>query len=111
MEMDPVTLILTALAAGATATAAETASAPVKDAHAGLKAQLRTRLAGREKGERALARYATAPQAWEGRLTAELAAVDAGRDEGVVTAAQAVMSVADAPGWRAGKYTIEVHGG
>lgn len=109
--MDPVMLILTALAAGAAATAGDTASGPVQDAYAGLAAQLRTRLAGREDGEQLLARYERAPQAWQGQLAAELAAAGAGSDEGLVTAAQAVMSVADAPGWRAGKYTTEADGG
>lgn len=109
--MDPVTLILTALAAGAAATVGDTASGPVQDAYAGLMAQLRTRLADRQDGERLLARYHEAPQALQGQLAAELAAAGAGRDEGLVTAAQAVMSVADAPGWRAGKYTTEAGGG
>ena len=36
--MDPITLIVTALAAGAASGAAEAASAAVKDAYAGLKA-------------------------------------------------------------------------
>jgi hypothetical protein len=100
MEMDPVTLILTALTAGAK----DTASSPVKDAYAGLMAELKTRLAGRD-GERVLARYQENPQTWESQLAAELTAAGADRDEGLVTSAQALMSVADEPGWRAGKYT------
>jgi hypothetical protein len=99
--MEPVTLILTALAAGAS----DTASPAVKDAHAGLKAELRTRLEGRE-GEEAVARYEDAPQTWESRLAAELAAAGADRDEGLVRSAQALLSVADEPGWRAGKYAV-----
>jgi hypothetical protein len=43
-------------------------------------------------------------------LGAELAAAGADRDEGILTEAEAVMSVADAPGWRAGKYTVEMPG-
>ena len=45
--MDPVTLILTALAAGAALGVKDTASAAVKDAYEGLKALVKKRFAGR----------------------------------------------------------------
>jgi hypothetical protein len=105
--MDPVALILAALAAGA----GDTAAAPVKDAHAALMAQLRMRLADRADGEAALARYEESAPGWEAALGAELAAAGADTDEGLLAEAQAVMSVADAPGWRAGKYTAQTPGG
>jgi hypothetical protein len=104
--MDPIALIMAALAAGA----GHTAAAPVRDAHAALMAQLRMRLAGRADGEAALARYEESAQGWEAALGAELAAAGADRDKGILTEAEAVMSVADAPGWRAGKYTVEMPG-
>jgi hypothetical protein len=105
--MDPIALILAALVAGAE----DMAAAPVRDAHAALLAQLRMRLASRADGEAALARYEESAQGWEAALGAELAAAGAAGDEGLLTEAQAVMSVADAPGWRAGKYTVQEHGG
>jgi hypothetical protein len=105
--MNPIALILTALTAGAK----DTADAAVRDAHAALMAQLTMRLAGRADGEAALAGYAESPQRCEAALRAELAAVGADADQGLLTSARAVMSVADAPGWRAGKYTVEVPGG
>lgn len=105
--MDPIALILAALAAAA----GDTAAAPVRDAHAALMAQLRMRLAGQAGGEAALASYERSAQGWEATLGAELAAAGADRDKGLLTEAQAVMSVADAPGWRAGKYTIQLPGG
>jgi hypothetical protein len=43
--MDPITLIVTALAAGAALGVTDTASAIVKDAYAGPKAQVKKRLA------------------------------------------------------------------
>jgi hypothetical protein len=48
-----------------------------------------------------LARYEESPQPGEGQLAAELAEAGADVDEGLLTAAQAVMSIADEPGWRA----------
>ena len=44
--MDPITLIVTALAAGAALGVTDTASQTVKDAYAGLKALVRKRLGG-----------------------------------------------------------------
>jgi hypothetical protein len=105
--MDPIALILAALAAGAE----DTTAAPVRDAHAGLVAQLRMRLAGHADGEAALASYERSAQGWEAALGAQLAAAGADGDEGLLTTAEAVMSVADAPGWRAGKYTVHGPGG
>lgn len=103
--MDPIELICTALAVGAEDAAEE----PVRDAHAALLAQLRMLLAGRTEGEAALAGYEESPQRGEAALRAELAAAGAGADEGLLTSARAVLSVADPPGWRAGKYAA--HGG
>ena len=45
-RMDPITLIVTALAAGAALGAQDTVSAMVKDAYAGLKVLVRKRLGG-----------------------------------------------------------------
>lgn len=100
--MDPIGLILAALAAGA----GDTADAAVRDAHAALLAQLKILLADRADGEAALAGYAQSAQGSEARLRTELAAVGADADEGLLTSARAVMSVADAPGWQADKYAV-----
>ncbi|HUZ39247.1 MAG TPA: hypothetical protein VMV17_23235 [Streptosporangiaceae bacterium] len=72
--MDPVTLIVTALAAGSASGLAETASAAVKDAYASLKALVTKRFAGRPAGGTLLAKHADAPRLWAAQLAAELAA-------------------------------------
>ena len=104
--MDPVTLILTALAAGAALGVKDTASAAVKDAYEGLKALVKKRFAGRRDGELVLARYEEVPDTWRGPLTAELTAVGAAADEDLVKAAQALMQLVDAAGSAAGKYSV-----
>jgi len=109
--MDPVTLILAALAAGAALGVKDAASATVKDAYEGLKALVKKRVAGRRDGELVLARYEEAPDSWRGPLAAELTAVGADADADLVAAAQAVMRLADEAGSRAGKYNVRVHGG
>jgi hypothetical protein len=108
--MDPVTLIVTALAAGAALGLEDTASAAVKDAYQNLKVLVGRRLTGRRDGELALARHEEAPQVWEGPLVAELTAAGADDDAGLVAAAQALMTLVDQTGSRAGKYAVQVRG-
>ena len=106
--MDPVTLIVTALAAGAASALQDGASAAVKDAYARLKALAAKRFAGRPKGELVLAEYQAAPQTWEKPLAAELSAAGAGSDVDLVAVAQALMSLVDEAGARSGKYLVAV---
>ena len=108
--MDPVTLIVTALAAGAGVGMKDTASAAVTDAYTGLKALVKSRFAGHPDSELVLTRHEEAPQAWEGPLATELAAVDAGHDGELVAAAQALMHLVDEEGSRVGKYNVDVRG-
>jgi hypothetical protein len=68
--MDPITLIVSALAAGAAVGAQDTVSAMVKDAYAGLKALARKRLGGRPGAELVLARHEQAPETWQAPLMA-----------------------------------------
>jgi hypothetical protein len=51
-----------------------------------------------------------APEAWQGPLVAELAEAAAGQDADLLAAAQALLSLLDAAGARAGKYTVDVRG-
>ena len=106
--MDPVTLIVTALAAGAASALQDGASAAVKDAYARLKALVKKRFAGRPKGELVLAEHEAAPQTWQAPLAAELSAAGAEGDADLVAAAQALMSLVDEAGSRSGKYVVTV---
>jgi hypothetical protein len=109
--MDPVTLIVTALAAGAASALQDGVSAAVKDAYARLKALAKKRFADRPKGELVLAEHHAAPRMWEAPLAAELYAVGAAGDADLVAAAQALMSLVDEAGSRAGKYLVSVREG
>jgi hypothetical protein len=108
--MDPVTLIVTALAAGAALGLKDTASMAMRDAYAALKTLVRKRLAERPDGELVVARHEQAPGIWEAPLIAELTAAGVSSDADLVAAAQALMSLTDAAGSRAGKYTVNVQG-
>jgi hypothetical protein len=108
--MNPITLIVTALAAGAASGVTDTASSAVKDAYAKLRALAGKRLAGQPDGKVVLAEHEKAPGMWPAPLTAELARAAADRDLDLVAAAQALMNLVDDAGARAGKYTVDVRG-
>lgn len=104
--VDPVTLIATALAAGAAAGAKDTASSVVKDAYNGLKGLVQRRLRDRPDGELVLARHEQDPQVWDKPLVQELTTAGAGDDPALIAAAQALMQLVDAAGSAAGRYQV-----
>jgi RIP homotypic interaction motif len=113
-RMDPITLIVTALATGASAGAIEALKDDLKNAaqaaYAKLRALARKRVAGRPDGELALQRHETAPQKWEPVLADELTQAGAADDDDLVAAAQELMKLLDGTGTRAGKYNVTIEG-
>jgi hypothetical protein len=112
--VDPITLIITALAAGASAGAIDlrdNVRDAAKDAYARLRGLARRRVAGRPDGELALDRYETAPQTWEPVLSSELTGARAGDDTELVAAARVLMDLLDQAGARSGKYNVTITGG
>ena len=106
--MDPITLIVTALAAGAALGVKDTASATVTDAYAGLKTLVRRRLGGAPHAELVLAEHERAPETWQAPLMTELADAGADRDRDLVAAAQALLDLLGEGGARAAKYAVDV---
>ena len=111
LGMDPITLIVTALASGAATGATEAATSAVKDAYASLRALVRKRLSGRPDGELVLARHETSPETWQAPLVAMLSEAGAEHDSDLASAAQTLMSLIDNAGARSGKYTVDTRGG
>ncbi len=109
--MDPISLIISALVAGAAAGLAETAGSAVKDAYAGLRSLLRRRLAGNRKAEARLEELERRPDADAGPLADHLRMVGADRDRELVEAARAVLQRVDPDGARAGRYDVRISGG
>lgn len=108
--MDPVTLIVTALAAGAALGLKDTASSAMKDAYLALRALAGKRLAGRPNGELVMAQHEQAPQTWQAPLVAELAAAGAADDADLLAAAHTLTKLAEEAGFRSVKYTVDVRG-
>ena len=108
--VDPVTLIVAALVAGAAAGLKDTASSAMKDAYNGLKGLVQQKLRGRPDGELVLARHEQDPKVWDKPLVQELTAARAADDPALVTAAQALMQLLDAAGSAAGRYAVVASG-
>lgn len=109
--MDPISLIIAALAAGATAGVKDTASAAVNDAYEGLKGLIRHRF-GRDSAALAdLQKVETAPDSDHAALSERLRSAGAGNDEQLIRLAQDVLKHTDPAGARIGKYNVVITGG
>jgi len=108
--MDPVSLVVAALAAGAAAAAKDTAAQVVKDAYEGLKSLVRRKAAGDPDAAEVLDRHEDSPAAWDEQLRRTLDAPDR-VDHEVVLSAQRLLALLDAAGSQEGKYQVTVTGG
>ncbi len=106
--MEPVSLILGALAAGATAVVQETATQAVKDAYADLTALVKQRFSEKPKAEAVLADYVQDPETWEKPLQKSLVEVGADKDEEVVRQAQQVIKLVNPQQASQGKYNVQI---
>jgi hypothetical protein len=104
--MDPITLIVTALAAGAASALQDDAKGAVKVAFARLRTLVKRGFKDPANGEYLLEKHAAAPEAWREPLKAELAEARAADDQEVITAAQELMKLLDARGTAVGKYSV-----
>ena len=109
--MDPISLIVAALAAGASTALKDTAGEAVKDAYNGLKSLLKKKLGDKQAAQVAVEKHEEAPEVWEKPLEDELKKSGVAEDEELVKAAQSVMQLADPAGAQAGKYNVVIHGG
>jgi hypothetical protein len=108
--MDPISLVLAALLAGAATGVGKSATSAVQDAYAALRSALGRRLADRPAARAAVEQYAADPDAWQGNLEVHLQQAGVARDQAVVDAASRVMRQADPAGSSAGKYTVNLAG-
>ena len=110
--MEPISLILTALVAGASAGALDALKDDVREkakaAYAKLRGLAGQRVAGNPVAETALAQYQASPKVWEAPLSDELAKAGAAHDAELVAAAQALMELLDQSGSKSGKYNVTI---
>lgn len=91
--MDPVSIVLAALAAGATAAAKDTTSQAIKDAYSGLKSLLKQRFAKKPQAEMALAEYEKDKDTWKKPLQKSLIEAEIDRDEAIMHQAQEILKL------------------
>jgi hypothetical protein len=109
--MDPVSLIVAALAAGASTGLKDAAGEAIKDAYDGLKSLLKRKLGDQPAAEVAIDKHEEAPEVWEKPLQDELGKSGVADDEEVVRSAQKLLALVDPAGARAGKYNVTITGG
>ena len=115
--MDPVTLIITALTAGAAAGSQSVVTDAIKDAYAGLKALIKRKFAGKSSAEVVLAEHESDPETWQAPLKKALIQEHLDQDTEILQAAQALLDQIQAqPGGKhytqsiVGNYNAQVQG-
>jgi hypothetical protein len=108
--MDPITLIVTALAAGAASAMQDDAKSAVKTAFERLRHLVKKRFASPGNGEFMLDKHAAAPDIWQAPLRQELQESGAAADTALIDAAQRLMELLDPPGTAASKYLVSIQG-
>jgi len=106
--MDPVSVVLAALAAGATAAAQDTTSQAVKDAYASLKALVKKRFEKQPHAEMTLAEYEKDTDTWEKPLQKSLVETGVDQNEAVVRQAQQVLKLVHPQQASQGKYNVQI---
>jgi hypothetical protein len=116
--MEPLTLILTALAAGAAAAAKDTAAQAVKDGYKALKDLILSRWAGRPEAQTALAQHEQKPDVGKGPVADAVTSTGLDKDQLVISTAKALVEVLKAqPGGEqliqaaTGSYIAQAAGG
>jgi hypothetical protein len=110
-DIEPLNLIVTAVASGASAALKDSAGEAIKGAYQALKRLVRRRLDGRGVAETALDEYEANGELCEQALRQELTLADAGSDQEIVQAARALLGLLDLHRVQeAGKYSVKIHG-
>ncbi|MFC7381722.1 hypothetical protein [Sphaerisporangium rhizosphaerae] len=111
--MEPVTLIVTALAAGASSGVIEGLAGTVKEsvnaAFAKLLDLARRRFEGNAGAEVILSEHQNDPAAYEAPLAKKLAAAGAADDAELLAAATALMELLDRSGASSGRYNVKIN--
>jgi UDP-2,3-diacylglucosamine pyrophosphatase LpxH len=89
--MDPTTLILTALVAGASALAKGSLSEAGKDLYKAIKSKIQLRLQGQPQGQAILAEYEKDPETWEKPFRKTLLQVGAEKDQELLSLAKQLL--------------------
>ncbi|MDJ0743564.1 MAG: hypothetical protein QNJ32_09390 [Xenococcaceae cyanobacterium MO_167.B27] len=104
--MEPISLIIAALVAGAAKAAGDAAP----DAYNGLKTLIKRKFSGDPKAEMVLEEHETDPETYEAALKKKLAEAGADKDEEIIKAAQELLKQLKPEESKAGKYNVVFQG-
>lgn len=107
--MDPVSLVVAAVVAGASVGLGETATTAVRDSYQALKILLRDAFHG-SPGETVVKAELDSTKPDADALKHELEAGDVARRQDIVESARALLSQVDPEGIQSGKYNVSVSG-
>jgi hypothetical protein len=110
IAMDTLTLVITALTTGSTASVRDTASESLKDAYSGLKTLIQRKFAGKPAAEIALAQYEAKPDVWRTPLEEELREAEISQDENIIKTAQWLMTLTQPQQAVQGKFDVQIIG-
>ena len=108
--MESITLIVTALAAGAAAGTKATASEAVKDAYKGLVELIKKKFQGKTTAEMVLAEHEKKPDDWEKPLKTKLIEAGVDKDEEIINLAKKLMEIVSSKDAATGKYNTSIAG-
>jgi hypothetical protein len=109
--MDPITLIVSALLAGALSGAQQTANDAIKDAYQGLKVLIQRKMTGKPEAEFIFSKFEEKMETWELPLKEMLIDITAEKDAEILIAAQRLLNLINPENGLSGKFHIDVDGG
>ena len=107
--MDPVTLIVSALTAGATVALQETAGTAVKDAYQGLAGLVRKKFGKDTKAKAALDGFKEDPEIWQKPLAKAVQESGIANDKGILVLAQELIKLLKSQN-PSSKYNVKIKG-
>lgn len=105
--MEPTSLIMAALAAGAKIGLEKTAGNVVLDAYNALKVLIKCKFAGEPKAEMVLSEHEQDPETYETPLKKKLIEAGADKDEEIIKKAQELLKQLEPQAAASGKYSIQ----
>lgn len=108
--MEPISMIITALGAGAIAATKDTAGVAVKDAYQGLKALIKKKFESEPKAQMVLEEHETDPETYEAPLKKKLAEAGVDKDEEIIKLAQELLKKEKPEESAAGKFNTVFQG-
>lgn len=106
--MDPISIVVAAVVAGAAATLKDTAGQAVKDMYSGLVDLMRRRFGGHTDVAAAIEKAGHQPAAARDELERALQSAGITANDETVRAAQQLLALSDPEGTHAGKYQVTI---